>query len=218
MDLTDLSPTSGEEPAFCIAPDLLWRHDPSRAVVTWTPDSFSPPISLVLDPWLRGIVMQYEKQMAAYVLGEDCSQLPAISIPPRITAYHSHDLLASLKRMLGPPHGPDLNGIAETIADLTTSVRAFYHLLTATRLLRRHVHAYDKTLLEILLSLALYRPVYFWSPHELPQWQPWTLVDYAITAEETTAILMVTNDTAPRQHVYDLQSPVNDCTIAFEPY
>ncbi|KUL85609.1 hypothetical protein ZTR_08083 [Talaromyces verruculosus] len=139
-------------------------------------------------------------------------------IPPRIAAYHSHDLLALSKRMLGPLQGPDLNGIAETIADLTSSVRAFYHLLTAARLLRRHVYAYDKIFLEILLSPALYRPAYFWSPHEIQQWQPWTLVDYAITAEEMTAILTVTNGTVPRQCVYDLKDPMTVCTMAFEPY
>lgn len=156
--------------------------------------------------------------MPAYVPDEDCSQLPAVPIPPRITAYHSHDLLARLRRMFGPPRGPDLNGIAETIADLTTSVRIFYHVLTTSRLLRRHVTAYDKTFLETLLLLALYCPVYFWSPHDIRQWQPWTLVDYAITAEEMTAILTVTNDTAPRQCVYDLKDPMMACTMAFEPY
>jgi hypothetical protein len=217
MELTDLPPASGEEPDFCIASHLVWRQDPAPAVVTWTPDLFSPPISFVLDLGLRELVVHYGKQMQAYVTGEDCSQPATIPIPPGIAAYHSHDLLARLKRILGALPGPDLNGIAETIADLTSSVRAFYRLLTSIRLLRSHVHAYDKTFLEVLLSLALHRPIYFWSPHEIQQWQPWTLVDYAITAQ-TTAILTVMNDTVPRQCVYDLKDPMTTWTMAFEPY
>ncbi|KUL81731.1 hypothetical protein ZTR_09830 [Talaromyces verruculosus] len=121
-------PAPGEEPDFCITSHLVWRQDPPPAVVTRTPYSFSPPISLVLDPRLRGIVVQYGKQMQTYGTGEDWSQFSIIPIPPKITAYHSHDLLARLKRMFGPPHGPDINGIAETIADLATRMRAFYHL------------------------------------------------------------------------------------------
>ncbi|KUL81596.1 hypothetical protein ZTR_10496 [Talaromyces verruculosus] len=205
MDPTDLSSTSGEEPGFCIPADLLWRQDPSRAVVTWTPDSFSPPISLVLDLWLRESVVQSEAQMPAYVPDEDGT-------------YHSHDLLARLKRILGPTQGPDVKAIAEVIADVTSSVRAFYHLLNTSRLLRRHVPAYDKTFLETLLSLALYRPVYFWSPQETQPWQPWTLIDYAITADQTTAILTLTKDTMLWRYVYNLQNSANDCTMAFEPY
>jgi len=192
----------------------------AKRVITWTADTVTPPVSAVLDGVLGFLLTQ--QGLSAGDDNEPHAETrpspPAIHLGGRrATTQPSHRLLVTLKQMQMLCDHPDpINrGIEHAVSELTLVVRSFYQLLLTVRNIRGTMDGMEKIILDILLALALYRPVYVWTSDK---WQPWTLMDYTIIDDGAKAHLTLFHDGYSQLHLFDPIDTGSRPSVAFELY
>lgn len=184
---------------FLIPSTFLSPQDHSRKVLTWTSNGLSPPITMVLDRFLLQAISQYHENVRSSRWFEGEVTTHAATTPNLYSSYH---LLVTLKKLQCLSETYPLQDIVDC---LSIGVRNYYQTLLS--LPTDDVSA----VLEVRLSLALYRLVYVWTPY---QWQTFTLLNYSMLEYRPTARLSL----GQGDQMIEITYHPSDPSILFEEY
>jgi len=138
--------TENEEDCSMI-PEVVGQLAPAKAVITWTADALTPPVSVARESTLQALLARKDASADRDEVGLDGGTPPSLG-----AMWPSHCLLVTLKKMLWLHPDPANRLIEHTISDITLIVRSFYRQLTAARFVRGSLDGLEKVTTSGLLT------------------------------------------------------------------